>query len=56
MDNNKTINVGLIGFGVVGSGVVDLFLKNKNTDINLKTIVVKDPKKPRKPEFSNITT
>jgi len=56
MDKNKVVNVGLIGFGVVGSGVVDLFIKNKNPNINLKTIVVKDPKKPRNPEFSNVTT
>jgi homoserine dehydrogenase len=53
---DKTINIGLIGFGVVGSGVADLFSKNKDPSINLKTVVVKDPKKTRKTEFSNITT
>jgi len=56
MGKNKVINVGLIGFGVVGSGVVDLFSKNKNPNIELKTIVVKNIDKPRKSKFPNITT
>ena len=55
MDADKKINVGLIGFGVVGSGVVNLFSQNRNPGINLKTVVVRDPKKPRKAEFSNVT-
>ena len=53
---DKTINVGLIGFGTVGSGVVDLFLRKKPSNIKLKTIAVKDTNKTRKPEFSNITS
>jgi homoserine dehydrogenase len=56
MDKNKTINVGLIGLGTVGTGVVDLFSQNDNPGINLKTVVVKDINKPRKVKFSNITT
>ena len=55
MDKNKTINVGLIGFGVVGTGVVNLFLQNKPSGINLKTVVVKNITKTRKSEFQNIT-
>lgn len=56
MDKDGIINVGLIGFGAVGSGVVDLFLKKKSEEIKLKTVVVKNPNKKRKVEFSNITT
>ena len=56
MDKNKVINVGLIGCGVVGTGVVELFRENKNPNVNLKTVVVKDIKKQRKVKFPNITT
>ena len=55
MDKNKVINVGLIGFGVVGSGVANLFSQNKNPLVRLKAIAVKNLKKSRKTEFSNIT-
>ncbi|MDP3764949.1 MAG: homoserine dehydrogenase [Nanoarchaeota archaeon] len=55
MDKNKVVNVGLIGFGVVGSGVVNLFSQNKNPLVRLKAIAVKNLKKSRKAEFSNIT-
>lgn len=51
----KTINVGLIGYGTVGTGVVDLFADQKPKGINLKTVVVKDINKPRKSGFPNIT-
>jgi len=56
MNKSKVINVGLIGCGVVGTGVVELFRENKNPSINLKTVVVKDPKKQRKVKFPNIIT
>lgn len=49
------IKVGLIGFGVVGSGVVDLFSQNKHPNVKLKTVVVKNINKTRKIRFSNIT-
>lgn len=55
MDKNKVINVGLIGCGVVGSGVVDIFSRNKNPSVNLKTVVVKNIAKKRKTSFSNLT-
>jgi len=56
VNQKKAINVGLIGFGVVGTGIVELFSKNKPAGIELKTVVVKDAKKQRKLSFSNITT
>ena len=56
MNKNKTINVGLIGFGVVGTGVVDLFMQNKPVGISLKTVAVRDKLKKRKLQFSNITS
>ena len=54
MDKNKIINVGLIGCGVIGSGVVSLFSQNNNSNIKLKTVAEKDPEKPRKLKFSNV--
>lgn len=56
MNKNKSINVGLIGFGVVGSGLVKLFSENNVDGIILKTVVVKNPKKSRAAEFFNVTT
>ena len=56
MSKNKVINVGLIGCGVVGTGVVELFKENKNPNVNLKAVVVKDIKKQRKVKFPNIIT
>lgn len=56
MDKDKIINVGLIGFGVVGSGVVELFSQNKSNGINLKKVAVRDIKKKRKIPFSDLTT
>lgn len=51
---NKKINIGLLGFGVVGSGVVKIFQKNKNiieqrtgVEICLKRIADIDLKKKR---------
>ncbi|MBI2657392.1 homoserine dehydrogenase [Candidatus Woesearchaeota archaeon] len=55
MDKGKAINVGLIGCGVVGSGLVELFSENNNNGVNLKKIAVKDSKKPRKVPFNNFT-
>ena len=52
----KAVNVGLIGFGVVGSGVVELFSQNKPEGISLKKVVVRDIKKQRKTIFSDLTT
>ncbi len=51
---SKTINVGLIGCGTVGSGVVKLFSEKKFDNIKLKAIAVKDTGKKRKINFSNI--
>ena len=36
MKSDKSINVGIIGFGTVGSGVADLFSVNLPSQINLK--------------------
>ncbi len=55
MKENKIINIGLLGFGTVGSGVVDLFNEKNPPNIKLKAVVVKDLKKQRKSKFSNIT-
>lgn len=50
---NKTINIGMFGLGTVGSGVYKLLAKQKNNldiigaNLNLKKIVVKDPRKKR---------
>lgn len=56
MDKNKKINVGLLGFGVVGSGVVEFFLQNRDSGIKLKKVAVRDIKKQRKLHFHDLTT
>src|SRR3989338_7337661 len=56
MDKNKTINVGLIGCGVVGSGVVNMFSQNKHSGINLKIVADRNPEKAKKLGFLNIAT
>ena len=56
MDKNKTINVGLIGCGTVGTGVVNLFSEKNFENVKLKAIAVKDINKKRKINFTNITT
>lgn len=50
----KTVQVGLLGFGTVGAGVVHIFQNNADlltrktdADIRLKKILVRDPAKPR---------
>ena len=50
----KTVQVGLLGFGTVGAGVVhiiqnnaDLLTRKTDADIRLKKILVRDPAKPR---------
>lgn len=55
MGKEKAINVGLIGCGVVGSGLVKLFSENDRNGINLKKIAVKDIKKSRNMSFGNLT-
>lgn len=51
----RKINVGLIGFGTVGSGVVELLMQNKPAGIILKAVAVRDISKKRKIPFSGIT-
>ena len=55
MDKSKVINVGLIGCGVVGSGVVSLFSQNKDKGVNLKIVADRNPEKAKKLGFSNVT-
>ena len=52
---NKKIKVGLIGCGIVGSGLVNLINNNKSRIIELKTVVVKNTKKPRKAGMPNLS-
>ncbi|GAB5417835.1 MAG: homoserine dehydrogenase [Crocinitomicaceae bacterium] len=44
--SNK-LNIGLIGFGVVGSGLYEVLNQSKLIDAHIKSIVVKDPNKTR---------
>jgi len=55
MSKSKIINVGLIGCGVVGSGVVSLFSQNKHPGISLKIVADRNPEKAKKLGFSNVT-
>jgi homoserine dehydrogenase len=41
------LNIGLIGFGVVGTGLYEVLNKSKLLDAEISKIVVKDPNKQR---------
>jgi homoserine dehydrogenase len=43
----KQINIGLFGFGCVGSGLYEVLNRSKLVDAKIKKIVVKDPSKKR---------
>lgn len=45
--NKKKLNIGLFGYGVVGSGLYEVLHQAKNLDANIKKIVVKHPEKQR---------
>lgn len=53
----KPINVGLIGMGTVGTGVVEFFKKGGGKPFNvvLKKVAVRDLKKPRQVKFAAVT-
>lgn len=44
---SKDLTIGLIGFGVVGSGLYEVLNQSKLIDATIKSIVVKDRNKPR---------
>ncbi|SDG99273.1 homoserine dehydrogenase [Psychroflexus sediminis] len=44
---SQNLRIGLFGFGSVGSGIYHVLKKKEMSEINIKTIVVKDPSKPR---------
>jgi len=52
----KEINVGLIGFGTIGGGLVNQFIEQKPSGINLETVVEKDLSKHRKSVFYSMAT
>ncbi|WP_019037251.1 homoserine dehydrogenase [Psychroflexus tropicus] len=43
----QELTIGLFGFGSVGSGIYHVLKKKNIPNLNLKTIVVKNPEKPR---------
>lgn len=45
--SKKKLNIGLFGYGVVGSGLYEVLHKAKNIDATIKKIVVKHPEKKR---------
>ncbi len=49
------LTIGLFGFGSVGSGIYHVLKKRSIPDINIKTIVVKTPQKPRSVDSSNFS-
>lgn len=52
---NKELNIGLIGFGCVGSGLYNVLNKSKLIDARIKRIVVKNPEKKRSVDQSNFS-
>ncbi|MEJ2080206.1 MAG: homoserine dehydrogenase [Acidobacteriota bacterium] len=57
MRSGERIAVGLIGFGTVGTGLVEFLLERAETvgDLYLKKVVVAHPEKPREVSFKGIT-
>ncbi|MCL4365908.1 homoserine dehydrogenase [Patescibacteria group bacterium] len=57
LENKKPINVGLIGMGNIGTGVVRYFQDGRGEpfNIHLKRVAVRDLSKPRAVQFSSIT-
>lgn len=53
----RQVNVGLIGFGNIGKGIVKYFNdgKGKQFNVNLKKVLVADLSKKREPYFDKIT-
>jgi homoserine dehydrogenase len=59
----KTVNIGLLGCGTVGGGLVDLLRNNRDLvarrsglDLNLRRVLVRDPEKERPCDPEIITT
>jgi len=44
---NKKLNIGLIGFGVVGEGVYQVILNTPSLQARIKKIAIKHPEKER---------
>ncbi len=44
---SKKLTIGLVGFGCVGTGLYEVLNQSNLIDAEIKTIVVKDPNKPR---------
>ncbi len=57
MSADRTIRVGLLGFGTVGTGVVESLLRRaeRRDDLELRKVAVADPGKPREVRFPNVT-
>ncbi len=57
LEHRKPINIGLIGFGNIGTGVVRYFQGGRGEAFNLRLrrVAVADLSKPRKVEFSTLT-
>lgn len=53
--SKKKLNIGLFGYGVVGSGLYEVLQRAKNLDAGIKKIVVKHPEKIRNISAENFT-
>jgi homoserine dehydrogenase len=53
--SKKKLNIGLFGYGVVGSGLYEVLHQAKNLDATIKKIVVKHPEKVRNISANNFT-
>ena len=51
----KKLNIGLFGYGVVGSGLYEVLHQAKNLDAKIKKIVVKHPEKERNISANHFT-
>ncbi len=57
MNNRESVTVGVIGFGTVGTGVVEFLLERERErgDLRLARVAVANPSKPREIEFPGVT-
>src|SRR5690625_6956853 len=54
--DNKIINLGVFGFGVVGQGLYEVLSQPKGINARIKKICIKDPDKPRSIDRKYFTT
>ncbi|MBR2014398.1 MAG: homoserine dehydrogenase, partial [Alistipes sp.] len=50
--NSKKLNIGLFGFGTVGSGLYDVLKRIDSKNVEIKRVCVRNISKPRKADVA----